>query len=86
VHPEHGFFAKSWLLLARSNFVTLDNSDIIFYDNASDKAIRYYEDFMHKMGIDTKEDTDLDSMSNNSISDLEELFTNLLESKLSTKH
>lgn len=91
VHPEHGFFAKSWLLLSRSNFVTLDKKDIIFYDDASDKAIRYYEDFMRKLGISARENemNDLNyshEETSDTISELEELFTSLLESKVSTKH
>jgi hypothetical protein len=94
VDPELGFFAKSWLLLARSNFVTLDKKDIIFYDDASDKAIRYYEDFMQRLGVSAQEedDEDIDDLmsrreeAKESISELEELFTSLLESKVSTKH
>ena len=92
VDPEHGFFAKSWLLLARSNFVTLDKKDIIFYDDASDKAIRYYEDFMQRLGVSAREEEEIDDLmsrreeAKESISELEELFTSLLESKVSTKH
>lgn len=96
VHPEYGFFAKSWLLLARSNFVTLDDSDIIFYDEASDKAISYYEDFVSKLNMhdekDREENLSVESLLSNTedlsdhASDLEELFTTLLESKASTKH
>lgn len=92
VDPVHGFFAKSWLLLTRSNFVTLDKNDIIFFDDASDKAIRYYESFMHKLSMSVREEDSMEDFtskhddSNESLSDLEEIFISMIESKASTKH
>lgn len=92
VDPVHGFFAKSWLLLTRSNFVTLDKNDIIFFDDASDKAIRYYESFMHKLSMSVREEDSMEDFtskhddSNESLSDLEEMFISMIESKASTKH
>lgn len=87
VDPVHGFFAKSWLLLARSNFVTIDKEDILFFDDASDKAIHYYEEFMEKLGKPYREDDPIDKhIDDDEMSDLEEMFTTLLEARASTKH
>ena len=84
IDPNQGFFAKSWLLLAKSNAVTLDKSDILFYDDASERGIECYEEFMERITKPSDslfEDADLESTS-----ELEDVFTSLLESKTSTKH
>lgn len=83
VDPQNGFFAKSWLLLARSNSVTLDKRDILYIDDASDKAISYYEEFTVKLGLQSTEEM---SVPEDDFSDLEDMFTALLESRTSTKH
>lgn len=84
VHPVHGMFAKSWLLLSEENSVILSKSDIFYVQKANDKAVEYYEEFkarLHKF----------DSMSENMLDDdykdeLENMFESMLESKMSTKH
>lgn len=87
VDPVHGFFAKSWLLLARSNFVTINKEDILFFDDASDKAIYYYEEFMEKLGKSFREEERVDrQIDDDEMSDLEDMFMSLLESRMSTKH
>ena len=84
IDPINGFFAKSWLLFAKSNAVTLDKGDILFYDDASERGIECYEEFMERISKSTDsifEDTDLEPTS-----ELEDIFTSLLESKTSIKH
>lgn len=78
IHPEHGFFAKSWLLLSNTNAVTLNKKDILLSDDASDKAIKYYEEFMYQIGDEDKRKEQLD--------ELEDIFNTILESKASIKH
>lgn len=81
IHPEHGFFAKSWLLLNKTNAVTLSKSDILILDDASDKAIKYYEEFLYQIGSRDEEKKVAEDDRT-----LEDIFTSLLESKISIKH
>lgn len=73
-----GFFAKSWLLFSSENSVLLSKDDIYFCNQASEKAINYYEEFVHRYMEDLPHDT--------STSDVEDLLMSILESKSSTKH
>jgi hypothetical protein len=79
--PNHGFFAKSWLLFSEESLVTLDRSDIFYVQVANEKAIGYYEDFLDKVSSDKKIVTDDDFTS-----ELEEVFTAMLESRATIKH
>ena len=78
VDPVHGFYAKSWLLLAVSDTAYISKSDILFFDQASDKAISQYNDFMDHI---SKEEA-ISSMSDEDESILEDMFM----SKIVTKH
>ena len=49
IHPVHGFFAKSWLLLSEANSVELSLSDIIFWGQANPRAIEYYDSFADRL-------------------------------------
>jgi hypothetical protein len=82
IDPDHGFFAKNWLMLSESKKLIIPSSKILAFGKASETAIKYYEEFKNK--LDGKQDlyTEEDSY----VEDLEELFTNLLESKKNTKH
>ena len=79
--PEHGFFARSWLLLSDEDFVTLDKQDLFYIHNASDKSIGYYEDFVEKVtskkGVVTDEDF---------TTDLEDVFNAIMDSRSAVKH
>jgi len=81
IEPSLGFFAKSWLMLSESNSVKLSKEDYMFWSNANKKATEYYEEFMHRLTDrpDTQHDADYTS-------ELEDVFTALLESKSSIKH
>ncbi len=79
--PEHGFYAKSWLLLSEVNVVTVSKSDVFYIHEASDKAIGYYESFLERMAYKKPEDSE-EEFTN----ELEEIFGAMLESKESTKH
>jgi hypothetical protein len=84
VHPVHGMFAKSWLMLSEHNSVDISRSDLFFVQTANDKAVSYYEEFKERLvniadGRDSVSEDDLTS-------DLEEMFSDLMESRSSTKH
>ena len=49
IHPVHGFFAKSWMLLSEANAVTLGNSDVMFCGPANEKATEYYDTFVSRL-------------------------------------
>lgn len=83
VHPIHGMFAKSWLLLSEENSVHLRKDDIYYVQNANDKAVSYYEEF--KSRLHNMSDEDIVS-EDDFESDLEDMFASLLESRTSTKH
>lgn len=78
VDPVHGFYAKSWLLLAVSDVAYISKSDILLFDQASDKAISQYNDFMDHI---SKEDA-IESMSEEDERTLEDMFL----AKIVTKH
>lgn len=80
VDPNFGFFAKSWLLLSQENSVHLKLEDLYFCHKASDKAERYYDEFMHRIHQDDRP-TDLEFDS-----ELEDIFTAMVEAKSSLKH
>jgi hypothetical protein len=86
VDPEHGFFAKAWNFLARSDMVALSKDDILLFDDASEKAIYYYEEFM-RQHEPQKEKTLREYVEDTEyMSELEEMFNAVLENKTSTKH
>lgn len=76
--PEHGFFAKSWLLLSETNMVSLPLQKIMFCNTASEKAQTYYDQFMEQLASSAPAEEQL--------SDIEELLSSMLESKSSIKH
>lgn len=84
IDPVHGFYVRSFLLLTKSNAVQLIKDDIIFIDDANDKAISYYEEFNDQLskGKRTAELQDTEDFE----SELEEVFTAMIESKNTKLH
>ena len=79
--PEHGFYARSWLLLSEEDVVTLDKSDIFYVHPASEKSIGYYEDFLEKVSYRR------DMMSEEDFTtDLEDVYNAIMEARGSIKH
>lgn len=84
IDPHVGIFAQSWLLFSELNSVTIPSNEYMFFSAASRKAIDYYDEFMHKFNDNqlqkqVEEDTDFNS-------ELEEVFTAMMESRSTTKH
>lgn len=83
VDPEIGFFAKSYLLLAKGNVARFDKSDLMLMAPANEKAIQYYEEFVgriHEM------DNQNNTTNSDDIEEVEETMEAILESKSVTKH
>jgi hypothetical protein len=74
--PREGIYGKSWLMLSKENSVLISKDDVFFCHEASEKAITYYEEFIYQFSQPDDENT----------SDLEDMLTTLLESRVSTKH
>mgnify|MGYP002025121576 CR=1 FL=1 len=83
IHPIHGLYGKSWMLLSDANTVKINNEDIMFLSNANLKAEKYYETFISKFR-EVEDDPDL--TSEEYLDELDELYSTILESKTSTKH
>tara|TARA_R110002074_G_scaffold104332_2_gene225276 strand:+ start:131 stop:475 length:345 start_codon:yes stop_codon:yes gene_type:complete len=80
IHPVHGFFAKSWMLLSKANAVTLGNDDVLFCGEANEKAIEYYDTFVSRL-------KDLqDDRETNLTEEVEDLLVAYLESRDQIKH
>lgn len=81
IEPSLGFFAKSWLMLSEDNSVKLSKEDYMFWSAANSKATEYYEEFMQRLieKNDPRNDVEFNT-------ELEDVFTALLEAKSSTKH
>jgi hypothetical protein len=84
VDPHLGLFAKSWLLLSEVNYVSIGKEHIIFASKASKRAVEYYEEFMHRI----HERVEIKKMEEDSefTSELEDIFTALVESKSAIKN
>lgn len=80
IDPVNGFFAKSWAILSATQNVVVPRSEVLFCYPASDKAYTYYEEFLNKMSPSSEVYDDEE------VSELEELFSTLIESRNSTKH
>lgn len=84
IDPSYGIMGMGWCQLSDTNMVELNKSDVLFYNHASKRGYKYYEEFAHKfVGDDLDESEEGESMSDN---ELEEIFSGLLESKSATKH
>lgn len=84
IDPHLGLFAKSWLLLSEGNSIVISSSHILFASKASKKAIEYYDEFMHR--IHEREQTKQMEEDSEFTSELEDIFTAMVESKSATKN
>ena len=85
IHPVHGFFAKSWMLLSEENSVSLKKKDVLFLGKANKKATEYYDTFVARLVEMQSEDFVPDQLDDDELS-YEELFRAYIESKSSIKH
>jgi hypothetical protein len=76
INPVNGIFVRDWLLYSEDNFVFIDKADIYFCNVASEKAMMYYEEYLYQQVEEPDEE----------LSDLEELFMTMMESKEFIKH
>lgn len=87
IHPIHGFFAKSWMLLSDENTVSLNKNDILFSGKANEKATEYYDTFVSRLEkLQSEDNYSLRDSIADDESTLEEVFSALIESKSSVKH
>lgn len=85
IHPVHGFFAKSWMLLSESNHVSLTHNDITFWGEANHKAVEYYDTFAERL-THLHELRDRESEMKEQGEEIEDVLVAYLESKDSIKH
>ena len=79
IHPVHGLFAKSWMLLSSETDIVLLLQDVLYTSEANDKAVEYYESFMERLaGVTSKMSSEDDSVS--------ELVATMIESQDAIKH
>ena len=83
IHPVHGFFAKSWMLLSEANSVDLSLGDIIFWGEANVKAIEYYDSFAERL---TELKRAREEERQEEYEEIEDVLVAYLESKDSIKH
>jgi|TARA_R110000765_G_scaffold206934_2_gene312013 hypothetical protein len=87
IHPIHGFFAKSWMLLSDENTVSLNKNDILFSGKANEKATEYYDTFVSRLEeLQSEDNYSLEDNLDDDNATLEDVFTALIESKSSVKH
>ena len=85
IHPVHGFFAKSWMLLSEANHVSLTHRDITFWGEANNKAIEYYDTFAERLAnLHNIRDRETDMREQGE--EIEDVLVAYLESKDSIKH
>lgn len=84
IDPTYGLFAKSWLLFSELNMVTIRSTDYMFFSAASRKATEYYEEFMYN--INEKELQKQLDEDTEFTSELEDVFTAMMEARSSIKH
>lgn len=86
IHPVHGYYAKSWLLLSESNTVVLQRTDILHYGKASYEAIDFYEEYVERLSevdnVQFESVEDLDKYSE----EVEDYYVTLMDSKEAIKH
>ena len=86
IDPIHGYYAKSWLLLTVGNVAAIPRTEILFLDQANEKAIGYYEEFSYRIRGEYTEEVSNSFSDISEEDDLQTMFETLLESKNSTKH
>ena len=87
IHPVHGFFAKSWMLLSEENSVSLKKKDVLFLGKANEKATEYYDTFVARLhDLQSEDSYNLEDNLADDDATIEDVFTALIESKSSVKH
>jgi len=81
VHPEQGLFAKSYLMLSEENTVVFHRADVLHFAKANERASKYYDEFVRQLS-----ESDPMQSDDEYLDDVENMFEELLTSKLSTKH
>jgi hypothetical protein len=83
VHPIHGMFAKSWLLLSVETIVLLNKKDILFFGEANEKAKLYYSTFLDRL---EQASSDEGPTEEEIREDIESRLLAMIEIDTSTKH
>lgn len=83
IDPREGMYAKSFLLLSEQNSVMMKKSDLFYIQIANSKAVEYYEEFRERLA---RASISNELEEEDFASDLEEMFSDLIESRNSTKH
>ena len=85
IHPVHGFFAKSWMLLSLNNSVEVHVSDIMYFGEANARAAEYYQSFVERLTeIKSREDREEDDFE--MTKEAEDVLIAYLESRDTIKH
>ena len=84
VHPIHGMFAKSWLLLSVETTVVLSKKDILFFGEANEKAKLYYNTFLERLEQSSFEEQQ--PSEEEMRDDIESRLLAMIEADTSTKH
>ena len=82
VDPSLGIYAIKWLHFSETNRAKIPTYKIMSVDKASQTGIDCYEDFIYRHRDDGMSADDLSE----SVNELEELFTMMIEAKASIKH
>ena len=87
VHPLHGYFAKSWMMLSEEDEVKISRADLMWATTPNKRAIQYYDEFLHELSKKDKEHED--SREWGTVEEMDEdveRFQDMIEAKMSTKH
>lgn len=83
VHPIHGMFVKSWLLLSVETVVILSKKDILFIGEPNEKAKLYYSTFLDRLEqVSSEEEPSEEEIRE----DIETRLLAMIEADTSTKH
>lgn len=82
VDPSLGIYAIKWLHFSETNRATIPTYKIMSIDKASQTGINCYEDFIYRHSDNEMSSDELSE----SVKELEEMFTTMIEAKSSTKH
>lgn len=85
VDPHLGVFCKDALLLSKDNSIVLSKDDILFMNEANETGSEYYLAFKEEVSrrraiLKRNKDTGM------SDEELEDVFDDMIQAKLSTKH
>lgn len=78
--PNQGIYGVEWLFLSEESVGTIYKGDILLMNKCSTKGMQYYNEFVNRHL------TPIETETSSITSDLETMFTAMMESKTSTKH